>query len=65
MIGANDVGVCAFLWKSCSQLVPCGSSQDCSDADHICVHHRRCNDSPVCYPLSMIEEKYLSTNINW
>ena len=56
MVGATNVGVCAFLWKFCSQLVPCGLTQKCSNADYICVHHRRCSDSPMCYPLSMINE---------
>ena len=56
MVGAQNVGVCAFLWKFCSQLVSCGSSQDCSVKDHICVHHHRCSNDPVCYPLSMMNE---------
>ncbi|CAF1445297.1 unnamed protein product [Adineta ricciae] len=42
MVGAQDVSVCGFLWKFCSQLVPCGSSQDCSEPEHICVRHHRC-----------------------
>ncbi|CAF1419082.1 unnamed protein product [Adineta ricciae] len=53
---ADNIGVCAFLWKFCSQLAPCGLSQECSDPDHICVHHSQCSNQPVCYPLSMINE---------
>ncbi|UJR38819.1 hypothetical protein I4U23_031484 [Adineta vaga] len=30
VVGADNVGICAFLWKFCSHLVPCGPSQDCS-----------------------------------
>ncbi|CAF1140781.1 unnamed protein product [Adineta ricciae] len=56
VIDAQNTGACAFLWKSCSQLVPCGPSQECSQPDHICVHHRRCSNSPVCYPMSMVNE---------
>ncbi|CAF1529119.1 unnamed protein product [Adineta ricciae] len=56
MAGAQNAGVCAFLWKFCSQLIPCESSQDCSQPDHICVHHHRCNHRPVCYPLLMANE---------
>jgi hypothetical protein len=56
-VNSPNVGVCAFLWNFCSELVPCGSSQDCSDPEHICVHHSRCSDYPVCYPLSMTVEK--------
>ncbi len=57
MAGANNIGVCGFLWSFCSRLMPCGSLlNDCSEPDHICVHHIRCGDYPVCYPLSMIDE---------
>ncbi|CAF4246057.1 unnamed protein product, partial [Rotaria sordida] len=56
MAGANNVGVCTFIWKPCSLLVPCCSLQECSDPDSICVHHNRCSNSPICYPLSMIKE---------
>ncbi|CAF1543093.1 unnamed protein product, partial [Adineta ricciae] len=56
MAGADNVGICAFLWKFCSELVSCESSQECYKRDHICVHHHRCNSYPVCYPLSMMNE---------
>ncbi|CAF0799473.1 unnamed protein product [Adineta ricciae] len=56
MAGANNIGICAFLWQSCDELQPCGPSLDCSDSDHICVHHTRCADHPVCYPLAMAEQ---------
>ncbi|CAF1631981.1 unnamed protein product, partial [Adineta ricciae] len=66
MVGAKNVGVCTFILKTCSQLIPCGSSQECSDPDSICIRHSRCNNSPVCYPLSMINENIcpsLSTGV--
>ena len=56
MVGAENVGVCGFLWKFCSHLQPCGPSQECSNSDHICIHHSRCNNHPICYPLTMINE---------
>ncbi|CAF1198399.1 unnamed protein product [Adineta ricciae] len=56
MAGANDVSVCTFILKQCSQLIPCGSSQECSHPDSFCIHHNGCGNSPVCYPLSMINE---------
>ncbi|CAF1405611.1 unnamed protein product [Adineta ricciae] len=37
-------------------LIPCGSLQECSVPDHICVHHSRCNNHPICYPLSLMSE---------
>ena len=58
MTDANDIGICGFLWAPCSQLVPCGSSNNaCDNPDHICVRHPRCNSLPVCYPVSMIDQR--------
>ncbi|CAF1550727.1 unnamed protein product, partial [Adineta ricciae] len=54
--GTDNIGVCGSLRTFCSKLVPCGSSQVCSEPDHICVHHSRCNENPVCYPLSMTNQ---------
>ncbi|CAF1557138.1 unnamed protein product, partial [Adineta ricciae] len=56
MVGADNIGICAFLWKFCSQLLPCGSSQGCSEPDHVCVQHSRCSNKPLCYPVSMMND---------
>src|SRR5437764_584523 len=58
MIGAGDTGICAFVGFPCRHLVSCQSSNNlCDDPDHICVSHPRCNSLPVCYPVSMIDER--------
>ncbi len=58
MSGADDTGICGFLWVTCSQLALCGSSNNtCDDPDHICVRHPRCHSLPVCYPVSMIDQR--------
>lgn len=57
MPGAPDIGICAFQWVSCSDLQPCvANSNYCTQKDHICVHHPRCNNAPVCYPVSMMDK---------
>ncbi|CAF4132420.1 unnamed protein product [Adineta steineri] len=61
MIGAQNDGICGFLWKSCSNLDLCDSSTNtCDKDDHICVHHPRCNSHSVCYSLSMIDPRICS-----
>ena len=55
MAGASNVGVCAFMWTFCAELQPCGPSLHCPDRSHLCVHHSRCGDDPICYPVSMID----------
>jgi N-acetylneuraminic acid mutarotase len=58
MIGAHGTGICGFLWVTCSELVSCGSSNNvCDNPDHICVSHPRCHSLPVCYPVSMIDQR--------
>ncbi|CAF4863694.1 unnamed protein product, partial [Rotaria sp. Silwood2] len=58
MIGADNTGICGLLSITCSQLAPCESSNNpCSAPGHICVHHPRCHLLPVCYPLSMIDQR--------
>lgn len=50
-------GVCALLTQSCSSLVSCQSSYDtCAQSEYICVRHSRCSSSPLCYPLSMVDQ---------
>jgi hypothetical protein len=54
----NNRGICGFLWLTCSEFVSCGSPNHmCYEPDHICVHHPRCHDHPVCYPLSKANEQ--------
>ncbi|CAF0914802.1 unnamed protein product [Rotaria sordida] len=49
-------GICAFLWLTCSQLISCEPLNNvCYQPGHVCVHHSRCFNHPVCYPLSMTE----------
>ncbi len=57
--GANNTGICAFLWETCSELVSCiNSNKACYEPDHICVHHPRCFLHPVCYPMSRIDRLF-------
>jgi hypothetical protein len=54
MAGADDDGICGFLWLICSQLVSCAPPNNvCYQPGHVCVRHPRCFSHPVCYPLSM------------
>ncbi|CAF1352511.1 unnamed protein product [Adineta steineri] len=59
MKGVNDdIGVCGFLWPTCSRLVPCNSSDNsCLESDKICVHHPQCDDRPLCYPVPMADQR--------
>ncbi|CAF1260742.1 unnamed protein product [Adineta steineri] len=58
MMDADDVGVCGFLWPTCSRLLRCNSSDNsCLQPNTICVHHPQCDDYPVCYPVTMIDQK--------
>ncbi|CAF3193307.1 unnamed protein product [Rotaria socialis] len=54
---ADDVGICAVVGASCSRLSPCRFPYDTCDADHICVRHQQCGSNPVCYPLSMADQR--------
>lgn len=54
----NRSGICADLSLPCSQLVSCRTSDNfCFQPNYVCVNHPRCNMRPVCYPLSMANEK--------
>ncbi|CAF1375187.1 unnamed protein product [Adineta ricciae] len=58
MSGADNVGICGFLWTSCSTLDLCDSvTNACAKDEHICIHHPRCHVKPVCYPASMISSR--------
>ncbi|CAF3749214.1 unnamed protein product [Adineta steineri] len=66
MLGANDgVGICGFLWPTCSRLVPCNSSDNsCLQSNTICVQHPQCDDRPLCYPVTMMNENICPPMIN-
>ncbi|CAF4217803.1 unnamed protein product [Rotaria sordida] len=54
----DDIGICALIGVSCSRLSPCQSPNDaCQETDHICVRHPQCNSQPLCYPLSMVDQR--------
>ncbi|CAF1180201.1 unnamed protein product [Adineta steineri] len=72
MIGTNDdVGVCGFLWPTCSRLVRCNSSDySCLQPNTICVQHPQCDDFPLCYPVGMIDQNMCpptknKSNLKW
>ncbi|CAF3233722.1 unnamed protein product, partial [Rotaria sp. Silwood2] len=55
---ADDVGICALLGVSCSRLSRCQSPHDTYEqVDHICVRHTQCYSRPLCYPLSMTNQR--------
>ncbi|CAM4921239.1 unnamed protein product [Rotaria socialis] len=50
--GAINVGICSYEFLvECSELVKCDHNNLCYEPDHRCVHHPRCQSSPVCYPV--------------
>ncbi|CAF4013882.1 unnamed protein product, partial [Rotaria sp. Silwood1] len=58
MTGADDTGICGLLTMTCSQLELCESlKNNGSEPGYVCVHHPRCHDRPVWYPLSMIDQR--------
>ncbi|CAF0863664.1 unnamed protein product [Adineta steineri] len=63
----NDTGICGFLWVTCSRLQTCDSSNNtCQQPDTICVRHPQCHDYPICYPVTMTDERICPPIIkNW
>jgi hypothetical protein len=58
MTGGIDVGICGFMWVTCSELVSCASTNNvCYEPGHICIRHPRCHTIPVCYPVSMTNQQ--------
>ncbi|CAF1315679.1 unnamed protein product [Rotaria sordida] len=56
--GVADHGICGFEDIPCSELTSCESKNNrCYEFEHICVHHPRCHNLPVCYPVSMISQQ--------
>ncbi|CAF1323597.1 unnamed protein product [Adineta steineri] len=57
-MGADDnTGICGFLWPTCSRLLRCNSSDNsCLQSNTICVQHPQCEDFPLCYPVTMIDQ---------
>ncbi|CAF4101541.1 unnamed protein product [Adineta steineri] len=66
MAGAkDDTGVCGFLWPTCSRLVRCNSSDNsCIQPNTICVQHPQCDDFPLCYPVTMIDQNMCPSKTN-
>ncbi|CAF4397466.1 unnamed protein product, partial [Rotaria sp. Silwood2] len=51
-VGANGTALCVNRFVTCSELVACYSSNNlCFKPNHRCLHHPRCNNHPVCYPV--------------
>ncbi|CAF4609818.1 unnamed protein product [Rotaria sp. Silwood1] len=51
--GAIDIGICSDEFVDCSELVTCEQPDNlCHEPKHRCVHHPRCRNLPVCYPVS-------------
>ncbi|CAF2636165.1 unnamed protein product [Rotaria sp. Silwood2] len=50
--GAINIGICSDEFIDCSELVACERSNNlCLEPGHRCVHHPRCHNLPVCYPV--------------
>ncbi|CAF1314240.1 unnamed protein product [Rotaria sordida] len=57
--GAIDVGICTDEFVDCSELVACKSSNNhCFEPNHECVHHPRCHNLPVCYPVPSFNQQF-------
>ncbi|CAF0999165.1 unnamed protein product [Adineta ricciae] len=58
MVNVIDTGICGFLWTNCAQLTACSSLDNaCHQPDTVCVQHPRCQSLPLCYPVSMIDQR--------
>ncbi|CAF3412945.1 unnamed protein product [Rotaria socialis] len=50
--GATNFGLCSYQYLvECSQLTLCENSTNLCPRDYECVHHPRCRDVPICYPV--------------
>ncbi|CAF4771311.1 unnamed protein product, partial [Rotaria sp. Silwood2] len=50
--GAIDIGICGDEFVDCSELPACERPNNlCREPNHRCVHHPRCHNLPVCYPV--------------
>ncbi|CAM2713958.1 unnamed protein product [Rotaria socialis] len=60
--GASNSGICTDRYAvTCSELTPCHhSTNNCSQSDHICLHHPQCRDIPVCYPIPNYNKQFCS-----
>ncbi|CAF2525481.1 unnamed protein product [Rotaria sp. Silwood2] len=55
---SNNIAICGFLWVTCSELVSCESLKNtCYEPNHTCIHHPRCHNLPLCYPLLMSNQQ--------
>ncbi|CAF0895918.1 unnamed protein product [Adineta ricciae] len=66
IINTNQTAICGILEVNCSQFIPCKSlTNECDLLGAVCVQHPGCNDLPVCYPLSMGDERSCPITRNW
>ncbi|CAF1447714.1 unnamed protein product, partial [Rotaria sordida] len=60
--GAIDTGICVDEFVDCSELVTCEHSNNvCSEPNYRCVHHPRCHNLPVCYPIPSFNQQLCSS----
>ncbi|UJR18069.1 hypothetical protein I4U23_004969 [Adineta vaga] len=65
MLNTDGIGICAFLWPSCSQFTPCNVTDNtCEKLTTICVRHPRCHNLPVCYPTSLMDERICPSKLD-
>lgn len=58
LVNSPNAGICGFLLLNCTRLERCQTtSNTCKKSDHICIYHPECQDVPVCYPMSMIDQR--------
>lgn len=50
----NKSSICALLSVACSKLSSCAQdNRTCYQPGYTCVKHSRCQNNPLCYPMSM------------
>ncbi|CAF4497776.1 unnamed protein product [Rotaria sp. Silwood2] len=53
-----DIGICVDAFVDCSDLTECGDLDNtCYESNHRCVHHPRCHNRPVCYPVPSFNQQ--------
>ncbi|CAF1377009.1 unnamed protein product [Rotaria sordida] len=56
--GAINIGICGDEFVDCSALITCEQSSNvCHEPNHRCVHHPRCRNLPVCYPIPSFNQQ--------
>ncbi|CAF1258560.1 unnamed protein product [Rotaria sordida] len=58
LAGDVDTGICTDEFVDCSELIACDNSNNlCREPSHRCVHHPRCHNFSVCYPMPSFNEQ--------